>query len=56
MRHGWLLAQMRSGRGVECYVCTEGTAIGWRREYNGVAVMLTILQSTEEDSNGVAGI
>ncbi|AUB42996.1 hypothetical protein COO91_09152 (plasmid) [Nostoc flagelliforme CCNUN1] len=33
-----------------------GTARGWGQEYKGVAVLLTILQSTEEDSNGVAGI
>ncbi len=33
-----------------------GTARGWGRVYNGVAVLLIILQLTGEDSNGVAGI
>lgn len=56
LRHGWLLAHFWGRRGIECYECTENTARGWGREYNGIAVLLTILQRTEGYINGTAGI
>ncbi|MHC5915613.1 MAG: hypothetical protein ACYTXE_32495 [Nostoc sp.] len=43
-------------RGVRCYVCTEAQRGTEGGSTFGVAVMLTILQPTEEDSNSVAGI